>query len=54
MFNTILAWLAVMTGMSATGMGRAPTTAFWRALLRINYSQTARLKGGYPFASGTR
>jgi hypothetical protein len=43
MFSTIRAWFAVMTGMSAPGIGRAPTIAFWRALLRMSSSQTARL-----------
>jgi hypothetical protein len=46
MFKTIRAWFAVMTGMSAPGMGRAPITAFWRAFLRMISSQTARRNGG--------
>jgi hypothetical protein len=46
MFSTIRAWFAVITGMSAPGMGSAPTTAFWRALWRIISSQTARRNGG--------
>src|SRR5215207_4839951 len=47
MLRTIRPWFAVMTGISAPGMGRAPTTAFCRAFLRMISSHTARLIGGF-------
>jgi hypothetical protein len=39
--QTILAWFAVITGMSAPGIGRRPITAFSRAFLRMILSHAA-------------